>query len=125
MSEFLNEISDIFSPTGLLSKVPDFELRPVQQQMALSVAESLENGSHQIVEAPTGVGKSFAYLIPSLIFSKKEKRKAVISTCTINLQEQLISKDIPALEKILPYQFKSEIMKGRNNYICTRRLNNA
>ncbi len=125
MSDFTSKISDIFSRDGLLSKLTDFEFRSQQQQMAVDVAESLENKSREIIEAPTGVGKSFAYLIPSIIFSRKEKRKAVISTCTINLQEQLIAKDIPALEKILPYEFKSEILKGRNNYICTRRLSNA
>ncbi|MGA2669144.1 MAG: helicase C-terminal domain-containing protein [Ignavibacteria bacterium] len=125
MSNFTSEIESIFSDKGLLSKLPDFEYRKPQQDMAVQIAESLEDGTHFIVEAPTGVGKSFAYLVPSVIFSKTEKRKAIISTCTINLQEQLIKKDIPALQKVLPYEFKPEILKGRHNYICTKRLNNA
>jgi ATP-dependent DNA helicase DinG len=125
MSDFTQEIEKIFSEDGALSSLKGFEYRKPQQEMAVLTAESLENNSHLIVEGPTGVGKSFAYLVPSILFALKEKRKAVISTCTINLQEQLIKKDIPALQKILPYEFKPEILKGRHNYICTRRLNNA
>ena len=144
MSQFTNEIEEIFSKGGLLSKLPDFEFRKSQQDMAAAVADSLENHSHLIIEAPTGIGKSYAYLIPSIIYSLNcakpladgdsdttegkqsvNKRKAIISTCTINLQEQLIKKDIPVLQKLLPYDFKPEILKGRMNYICTRRLNHA
>jgi len=125
MSDFIQEIKGIFDEGGLLSSLKGFEYRKPQQDMAVLIAESLENSSHSIIEAPTGVGKSFAYLVPSIIYSLKEKRKAVISTCTINLQEQLIKKDIPVLSEILPYEFRSEILKGRHNYICTRRLNNA
>lgn len=125
MSEFTDEIKEIFSPDGLLSQLDGFEYRRQQQQMAVSIAESLENGTHNIIEAPTGVGKSLAYLVPSIIYALNNERKAIISTCTINLQEQLINKDIPALAKILPVEFKYEILKGRNNYICTKRLNKA
>jgi ATP-dependent DNA helicase DinG len=125
LSKFSSEISDIFSQSGPLSGLPEFEFRRQQQEMAERVAESIECGTHAIIEAPTGVGKSFAYLIPAIIFARQKKRKAVISTCTINLQEQLINKDIPLLRRILPYEFTSEILKGRNNYICTRRLNAA
>jgi ATP-dependent DNA helicase DinG len=125
MAEFIREIESIFSEDGALSSLKGFEYRQPQQEMAVMVAESLENNSHLIVEGPTGIGKSFAYLVPSIIFALREKRKAVISTCTINLQEQLIKKDIPALQRILPYEFKPEILKGRNNYLCTRRLNNT
>jgi ATP-dependent DNA helicase DinG len=125
MSQFQNEIEEIFSEKGLLSNLSKYEYRKPQQKMAAAVANSLENSSHNIIEAPTGIGKSFAYLVPSIIFSLSKKRKAVISTCTINLQEQLIKKDIPSLQKILPYDFTPEILKGRQNYICTKRLNNA
>ncbi len=125
MSDFIRETENIFAQDGVLSSLKGFEYRKPQQEMAVLIAESLENNSHLIVEGPTGVGKSFAYLVPSIIFALKEKRKAVISTCTINLQEQLIKKDIPALQRILSYEFKPEILKGRHNYICTRRLNNA
>lgn len=125
MSEFVNKIEQIFSKQGLLSQITPFEYRRPQQEMAMAYAESLESGSHVIIEAPTGIGKSFAYLIPAILFSKEHNRKGIISTCTINLQEQLIGKDIPALREILPVEFTSEILKGRNNYICTRRLNAA
>ena len=125
VSQFVNEIEDIFSESGKLSLLPDFEYRLPQKEMAVSIASSFENHSHIIIEAPTGIGKSFAYLVPSIIFAKTQKRKAIISTCTINLQEQLIKKDIPALQSILPYEFSPEILKGRQNYICTKRLNSA
>ncbi|MCC6865341.1 MAG: DEAD/DEAH box helicase [Ignavibacteria bacterium] len=125
MSEFTNEIKEIFSPDGLLNKLEGFEYRKEQQQMAVSIANSLETGVHNIIEAPTGVGKSLAYLVPSILFALKNERKAIISTCTINLQEQLINKDLPALAKILPVEFKFEILKGRNNYICSKRLSKA
>ncbi|MEO8513798.1 MAG: helicase C-terminal domain-containing protein [Ignavibacteria bacterium] len=125
MSEFTDEIKDIFSPTGLLSGLDRFEYRPQQQNMAVSIADSLESGSHNIIEAPTGVGKSLAYLVPSILYALANEKKAIISTCTINLQEQLINKDIPDLAKVLPVEFKYEILKGRNNYICTKRLNKA
>lgn len=125
MSDFTNEIKEIFSPSGLLSQLEGFEYRSQQQQMAVSIADSLESAEHNIIEAPTGVGKSLAYLVPSILYALQNERKAIISTCTINLQEQLINKDIPALARILPVEFKYEILKGRNNYICTKRLNKA
>jgi ATP-dependent DNA helicase DinG len=125
MSEFTDEIKDIFSPTGLLSGLEGFEYREQQQNMAVSIADSLESGTHNIIEAPTGVGKSLAYLVPSILYALGNEKKAIISTCTINLQEQLINKDIPDLAKVLPVEFKYEILKGRNNYICTKRLNKA
>lgn len=125
MPDFINEIKDIFSPDGLLNQLESFEYRKQQQQMAVSIADSLLSGEHNIIEAPTGVGKSLAYLVPSILFALQNEKKAIISTCTINLQEQLINKDLPALAKILPVEFKYEILKGRNNYICSKRLNKA
>jgi ATP-dependent DNA helicase DinG len=125
MPDLINEIMQIFSPGGLLSQLPGFEFRREQLDMAVKIGESFESGKHLIIEAPTGVGKSFAYLVPSILFAKKNERKAIISTCTINLQEQLIAKDIPTLASILGFDFKYEIMKGRRNYICTKRLSKA
>ena len=78
-----------------------------------------------IVEAGTGVGKSLAYLIPSILFAVAQHKKAVISTHTINLQEQLIDKDLPMLAKVLPVKFNFTMLKGRHNYLCTRRLEKA
>jgi len=115
-------VEEIFSPKGVLAKSPNFEYRPHQQEMAVAVARSLEEQKNLIVEAGTGVGKSLAYLIPSILFAVKRGKKAVISTHTINLQEQLIDKDLPMLAKVLPVQFNFTMLKGRHNYLCTRRL---
>ena len=124
-SDFVERVRSIFSETGLLAKAKNFEYRPEQQQMAVAVAEALENEQHLVVEAGTGVGKSIAYLIPSVLFAIEQSKKAIISTHTINLQEQLIDKDIPILKKILPVEFEAALMKGRQNYLCPRRLERA
>jgi ATP-dependent DNA helicase DinG len=116
------QIEEIFSPAGLLSKASNFEYRPQQQHMAVAVARALKKGENLIVEAGTGVGKSLAYLIPSILFAASERKKAIISTHTINLQEQLMQKDLPMLAHILPVKFHFTMLKGRHNYLCTRRL---
>ncbi len=118
----VSQIEEIFSPSGLLSKSRSFEYRPQQQQMAVAVASALEAGENLIVEAGTGVGKSLAYLIPSILYAMARRKKAIISTHTINLQEQLILKDLPMLAHILPVKFHFTMLKGRHNYLCTRRL---
>src|SRR5438128_7366074 len=124
-TEFVERIRTIFSENGLLSKAKNFEFRPQQQEMAVAVARALEEDRHLVVEAGTGVGKSLAYLIPAILFALEQHKKAIISTHTINLQEQLIHKDIPILKKILPVEFEAALMKGRQNYICGRRLERA
>jgi ATP-dependent DNA helicase DinG len=116
------KVEQIFSPAGILSKSKNFEFRPQQQKMAVAVANALEDGEHLVVEAGTGVGKSLAYLIPAILHAAAKGRKAVISTNTINLQEQLIEKDLPMLAAILPVKFEFTMLKGRHNYLCTRRL---
>src|SRR5258708_28556696 len=93
--------------------------------MAVAVARALQNQEHLAVEAGTGVGKSLAYLIPAILFAVARSKKAVISTHTINLQEQLIEKDLPMLAQILPMKFSFTMLKGRQNYLCTRRLHKA
>ncbi len=123
--DLLKQVEEIFSPTGVLSRSRNFEFRPQQQQMAMAVAQALEHGEHLAVEAGTGVGKSLAYLVPAILYAVAHKKKAVISTHTINLQEQLTQKDLPMLEKILPVEFKYTMLKGRGNYLCTRRLQKA
>jgi len=125
MSDFTKKVKNIFSESGVLSETRGFEYRSQQQQMAEAICDSLENNSHKIIEAPTGTGKTYAYLVPAILFAKANQRKAVISTRTINLQEQLVKKDIPALKNILDVDFTYEILKGRSNYICMRRLSNA
>src|SRR5438045_7590743 len=104
-SDFVEQTESLFSPSGLLAKAKNFERRPQQQQMAGAVARALEEERHLVVEAGTGVGKSLAYLVPALLFALGQKQKAIISTHTINLQEQLLYKDIPILQKVLPETF--------------------
>ncbi|MBX2992810.1 MAG: DEAD/DEAH box helicase [Bacteroidetes bacterium] len=123
MTSFVQTVDDIFSESGALSKLKEFEYRPQQRQMAVAVAEALESGRHLIVEAPTGVGKSLAYLIPAVLYARKEKRKAVISTHTKNLQEQLFRKDITIVRGVLgEKEVHAVVLKGRRNYLCTTRL---
>lgn len=123
---FLTEQTQIdFSETGLLSHARGFEYRPEQQQMAVAVAETLEGESALLAEAGTGVGKSLAYLIPAIRFALERGRKAVISTHTINLQEQLFYKDIPTVARALNCHFDAALLKGRANYLCRTRLRRA
>jgi len=123
--DLIAQVGEIFSPTGVFSKSSNFEYRPQQQQMAVAVARALEGKEHLLVEAGTGVGKSFAYLVPAILFAVGRKKKAVICTHTINLQEQLVEKDLPVLKQVLPVEFSYTMLKGRNNYLCTRRLHKA
>src|SRR5881396_1614830 len=123
--DLVKQVGEIFSPSGLLSRAKNFEYRPQQQQMAVAVARALQAREHLVVEAGTGVGKSLAYLIPSILFATARNKKAVVSTHTINLQEQLTEKDLPMLATILPVKFRFTMLKGRGNYLCTRRLHKA
>lgn len=102
-----------------------FEARPQQRQVALAVADAIEGEAHLAVEAGTGVGKSFAYLVPLILAAKQRGIQAVVSTYTIGLQEQLIQKDIPFLQRHLGVDFKAVLVKGRSNYLCLRRLARA
>src|SRR5947209_2947207 len=124
-TEFVERVRAIFSENGQLSKAKNFEFRPQQQEMAVAVARALEEDRHLVVEAGTGVGKSLAYLVPAILFALEQHKKAIVSTHTINLQEQLLYKDIPILKKILPVEFEAALMKGRQNYLCPRRLERA
>ncbi len=124
-ADLIAQVEAIFSPHGLLSRSKNFEFRPQQQEMAVAVARALVNGEHLAVEAGTGVGKSLAYLIPAIFFAVARKKKAIVSTHTINLQEQLTQKDLPMLAQILPVPFSFTMLKGRANYLCTRRLHKA
>ena len=129
-SDLVLQVKSIFSPTGILSKAKNFEFRPQQQDMAVAVARALQKGEHLAVEAGTGVGKSLAYLVPAILFAVHRKKKAVVSTHTINLQEQLTQKDLPMLAAALgalpePVKFNFTMLKGRANYLCTRRLHKA
>lgn len=120
-----DEVHDAFSSSGLLAKSPDFEFRLQQQQLAVAVAEAIEQGRPLVAEAGTGVGKSLAYLLPAARHALDTGRKAVISTHTINLQEQLVRKDIPIVRKLLGRDLPAVLLKGRQNYLCPMRLNRA
>jgi ATP-dependent DNA helicase DinG len=124
-SEFVERVGGFFSENGSLSKAKNFEFRPQQQEMAAAVANALEEERHLVIEAGTGVGKSLAYLTPAILTAIEQHKKAIVSTHTINLQEQLLYKDIPILKKILPVEFNAALMKGRQNYLCPRRLERA
>jgi ATP-dependent DNA helicase DinG len=124
-SDFVERVRKVFSEDGLLSKAKNFEYRREQQEMATAVARALEEERHLVIEAGTGVGKSIAYLVPAVLFAIEQSKKAIISTYTISLQEQLLNKDIPIAKKILPIGFEAALLKGRQNYLCPRRLERA
>lgn len=119
------EMHQAFSATGLLAASPDFEFRPQQQELAAAAAEAFEQGVPLVAEAGTGVGKSLAYLLPAARFALETGRKGVISTHTINLQEQLVRKDIPIVRKLLGEELPAVLLKGRQNYLCPARLRRA
>ena len=102
-----------------------YEPRPQQREMAVAVAEAIETSRHLAVEAGTGVGKSFAYLVPALQAAVSRNIQVVVSTYTIALQEQLIAKDLPFLQQHMGLAFKAVLVKGRGNYLCLRRLARA
>ncbi|MGB2869615.1 MAG: helicase C-terminal domain-containing protein [Bacteroidota bacterium] len=122
----MNEtLQSIFSEDGALTSLPHYEFRPQQLRMAEAIAGALEGKRHLIVEAPTGVGKSLAYLVPAILFAKRDKRKAIVSTHTKNLQEQLLRNDIAIVRTLIDEPFDAVAFKGRRNYLCTTRLENA
>jgi ATP-dependent DNA helicase DinG len=104
---------------------PLYEERPTQIELLKQIAQSFNDGKISAYEAGTGVGKSYAYLIPSMLWSLQNKERVIISTGTINLQQQLVEKDIPAAQKIIGKKIKAVLLKGRQNYVCMRRLADA
>jgi ATP-dependent DNA helicase DinG len=116
----------LLGPDGrIASRLAGYEVRHEQLQMAEAVARAITSESHLMVEAGTGVGKSFAYLVPAILAATELGKKIVVSTRTINLQEQLIGKDIPFLRSVMPREFATRLVKGRSNYISIRRLEAA
>jgi len=127
---------NILGNNGLLArKMKGYEARPQQIVMANDILNAFLTKNHLVIEAGTGVGKSFGYLVPSILAATQEYprfdenrtlfRRVVISTQTISLQEQLIQKDLPFLNSLLPLEFSFVLVKGRGNYLCLRRLKNA
>jgi ATP-dependent DNA helicase DinG len=120
-------IADILGPGGAIARrLGNYEPRPQQLEMAEAVADAIAGPHHLMVEAGTGVGKSFAYLVPAILGATAEPRcRVVVSTHTISLQEQLVRKDIPFLQTVMPKSFGAVLVKGRSNYISLRRLRGA
>ena len=114
-------LTALIQPGGRFERsFPDFEHRPQQIQMLGTVIEAFNEGRHVLVEAGTGTGKSLGYLLPAAYWATTNGRRVVISTNTINLQDQLVNKDIPALHDVLGLELRAAIRKGRSNYLCTR-----
>lgn len=120
------EAGGYISQGGSLSKISEsFEERPVQVELLKNIVHAFNENKIAVFEAGTGVGKSYSYLIPAALWAITNHEKVVVSTGTINLQQQLCEKDIPAVEKIIGKKIKYVLMKGRQNYVCKRRLNDA
>ena len=120
-----DELSTQFQPGGNFSRcLSQYEYRKPQVEMLKSVVDAFNADKIAVIEAGTGTGKSLAYLVPAVFWSMKNQERVVLSTHTINLQEQLIEKDIPILRKCCGLNFKSVLVKGRNNYLCLRKVYN-
>ena len=120
-----DEVASILEYGGEFSQhFGSYEQRPEQVHMLRAVSGALSKGRHLMVEAGTGIGKSFAYLIPAALFAVRNNTRVVVSTNTINLQDQLVRKDIPDLEAALRLGIRATVLKGRSNYLCPRRLDN-
>ncbi len=128
--------AEILGPGGrIAARLPNYEHRDEQLAMADAVADAIENRHHLVVEAGTGVGKSFAYLVPAILATEEKaendeaeeavRPRVVISTHTISLQEQLLTKDLPLLRSVMPTEFTAVLVKGRRNYLSRRRMKNA
>ena len=117
------EVASILEYGGQFSRYFEaYEHRTEQVEMLKAVSNALSHGGHLMVEAGTGVGKSFAYLVPAALFAVQNNTRVVVSTNTINLQDQLIKKDIPDLQAALDLDVRAAVLKGRSNYLCPRRF---
>src|SRR5262249_11876615 len=126
-AEYTNGLIErVFGPGGLVAQFhDDYEYREGQIKMAEAIATAFKDKKHLVVEAGTGTGKTLAYLIPAIAYSGTNKKRIIISTGTKNLQEQLMEKDIPFLQQIMPKKFSAAYMKGRANYACIYRLHKS
>jgi ATP-dependent DNA helicase DinG len=119
------DAANLLGPDGPIARrLAGYEARPEQLAMAEAVETAFLGKHHLLVEAGTGVGKSFAYLVPAILQAGRNRR-VIISTHTIALQEQLLEKDVPFLQSVLPYEVHAVLVKGRSNYLCLRRLARA
>ena len=123
VKQIRNKIQAVFEADGpLANALPGYEFRESQQEMAMGVWRSFSTSRHALMESGTGTGKSIAYLVPTIMWASMTGKKVVISTNTINLQEQLIHKDLPSLTDCLGLKFRYCLVKGRSNYVCLRKL---
>ncbi len=119
----VDTLTALLEPGGAFAEhFPAYEYRQPQVEMLRVVAKAFNHGDHIMIEAGTGTGKSIAYLIPALAWATQNGQRVVVSSNTINLQEQLYHKDLPDLRHILPFDFQVAVLKGRSNYLCPRRL---
>jgi len=119
-------VDQILGPDGVVAeKLPGYEERPEQLRMAFAVSDAFNQGQLAVVEAGTGTGKSLAYLVPALLWALNNGERVVVSTNTINLQEQLVRKDLPFLQRATGLDFHAVLVKGRSNYLCLRRSETA
>ena len=122
MTRLADSVADTLSDAGLLAQgVGGFQPRQGQTEMAMAVVETIEEGGALVVEAGTGVGKTFAYLVPVLLSGQR----ALISTATKALQDQLFSRDIPRLAQVLNLPVRVALLKGRSSYLCLHRMEQA
>jgi ATP-dependent DNA helicase DinG len=128
----LNATAVLGEDGRIAKRLPTYEHRPQQLEMAMAVERAIAEETHLVVEAGTGVGKSFAYLVPAILAvtaeqegEKKTRKPLIVSTHTISLQEQLFTRDIPFLKSVLPVEFSFVLAKGRSNYISLRRMSAA
>ncbi|MDM8521230.1 helicase C-terminal domain-containing protein [Anaerolineales bacterium HSG6] len=116
-------LTRVLRKNGLFGKAfTGYEHRPQQIDMLVEVTVAFNEGEHLIIEAGTGTGKSVAYLLPAIHWAVKNGERVVVSTNTLNLQDQLLNKDVPTLQRILPTKFKAVSLKGRSNYVCPKRV---
>jgi ATP-dependent DNA helicase DinG len=117
------QMLDLIGPAGpIAQKLTGYESRPEQRHMAEAVGDSFNESKLALIEAGTGTGKSLAYLVPAIFWSVRNKQRVVVSTNTINLQEQLVNKDLPFLRSVLSPTFKAVLVKGRGNYVCLSKI---
>ncbi|MEC7840258.1 MAG: helicase C-terminal domain-containing protein [Chlamydiota bacterium] len=122
----VKKVVDLFKSNGLIGlNIPHFESRSDQQKMVANIVDAYNENKVALIEAGTGTGKSMAYLVPAMYWAVQAKEKTLISTNTINLQEQLLHKDIPALAKALNLEIKAVLVKGMGNYVCLRKVHES
>ncbi|MCE0449293.1 MULTISPECIES: ATP-dependent DNA helicase DinG [Brevibacillus] len=123
---FADQLEEVLGENGYMqAKMSGYQRRDAQEAMMHAVYEAMENGAHLLVEAGTGTGKSLAYLLPGIIWAHYNQQQLVVSTNTIQLQEQLFHKEIATLQESLPFSFTASTLKGRGNYLCLRKFEQA